>query len=198
MGEQGSAARATGASGRERVLDAAYELFSRRSLGSTGVDAVIAQAGVAKMTLYRNFRSKDDLALAFLERREERWTHGWLAAEATRRGATPAERLLAIFDVLGEWFAKEDFEGCTFVKFLLELDPASSVRDASIRHLGNVRTFLGGLAAEAGIQDPDGFAHQWHILMKGSTVSAVEGDREAAGRARGMGELLLRHHGAIA
>jgi AcrR family transcriptional regulator len=185
-------------SGRERVLDAAYDLFSRDGLGATGVDTVIAEAGVAKMTLYRNFRSKDELALAFLERREERWTFGWLAAEATRRGDTPQERLLAIFDVFGEWFAHEDFEGCAFVNVLLELsDPESPVRKASIRHLANIRTFVAGLAEEAGVADPDGFARQWHILMKGSIVSAAEGDAAAGERAKGLGRLLLREHGLL-
>ena len=68
-------------SGRERVSRAAYELFSRDGVRSVGVDAVIARAGTAKMTLYRNFPSKDDLILDFLHRREEFWTLGWLEAE---------------------------------------------------------------------------------------------------------------------
>jgi AcrR family transcriptional regulator len=185
-------------SGRERVLDAAYDLFSRGGVSTTGVDTVIAEAGVAKMTLYRNFRSKDELALAFLERREERWTYGWVAAEATSRADTPAGRLLAIFDVFGEWFEREDFEGCAFINVMLELpDRDSVVRDACVKHLANIRTFVAGLAAEAGIEDPDAFARQWHILMKGSIVSAGEGDPLAARRAQEMGALLLRHHGAL-
>ena len=86
-----------------------------------GVDEVIASAGVAKATLYRHFPSKDDLVLAFLERREQRWTHEWLEAEAKRRGTTPEERLLAIFDVFGEWFRRDDFEACAFINVLLEM-----------------------------------------------------------------------------
>jgi AcrR family transcriptional regulator len=186
----------TRATGRERVLEAAYELFSRGGLGATGVDTVIAEAGVAKMTLYRNFGSKDELALAFLERREERWTYGWIAAAVVERASTPAEMLLAIFDVFEEWFAREDFEGCAFINFLLELpDREHPVRQAAVRHLENVRTVLAGLAAQAGIEQPDSFARQWHILLKGSIVAAHEGDVDAARRARQMGELLLRHHG---
>ena len=73
-------------SGRERVMRAAYELFSRQGTRTVGVDAVISEAGVAKMTLYRNFASKDDLILAFLERRETLWTMGWVRAESQRRG----------------------------------------------------------------------------------------------------------------
>jgi AcrR family transcriptional regulator len=187
-----------GASGRERVLDAAYELFSRSGVQATGVDRVIAEAGVAKMTLYRNFPTKGDLALAFLAQREERWTRGWLQAEVERRTGDPAGRLLAIFDVFGEWFEREDFEGCAFVSILLATDdPTSPIRHACVRHLENIRGFLRGLAAEAGAPDPDALARQWHILMKGSIVSAGEGDRLAAARAQEMGELLLRDRGVI-
>ena len=91
-------------SGRERVSRAAYELFSRDGVRAVGVDAVIARAGTAKMTLYRNFPSKDDLVIDFLQRRERVWTQEWLQAESRRRGATPQEQLLAIFDIFSEWF----------------------------------------------------------------------------------------------
>ena len=135
--------RATGGreSGRERVLETAYELFSRHGTRAVGVDRIIAESGVAKMTLYRNFASKDDLILAFLERREERWTRDWLQATVERRAETPAQRLLAIFDTFGEWFAREDFEGCSFINVMLEIDdPGSPVRRESVRSaLGDPR-----------------------------------------------------------
>ena len=190
--------RATGGreSGRERVLETAYELFSRHGTRAVGVDRIIAESGVAKMTLYRNFASKDDLILAFLERREERWTRDWLQATVEGRAETPAQRLLAIFDTFGEWFAREDFEGCSFINVMLEIDdPGSPVRRESVRQLSEIRGFIGGLAKDAGVEDVDGFARQWHILMKGCIVAAAEGDELAAGRARELGTLLLAHHG---
>jgi AcrR family transcriptional regulator len=148
------------------------------------------------MTLYRNFPSKDDLILAFLEARDERWTRAWLQAEAQRRGETPAQRLLAIFDTFETWFARDDFEGCSFINVMLEVvEPEHPVRIATVRHLESIRDYVRGLAAEAGIDDTDAFARQWHILMKGSIVAAGEGDLEAAGRARELGSLLLAHHG---
>ncbi len=182
--------------GRERILDAAYDLFSRSGVRAIGVDTITAEAAVAKMTLYRNFKSKNELALAFLRLREERWTYGWVQAEIKRRADTPAGQLLAIFDIFSEWFARDDFEGCAFVTSLLEFDDAADpVRRACVEHLATIRAFLCELATAAGVADPERFAVQWHILLKGSIISAAEGDRDAARCARELGELLLERHG---
>ena len=179
-------------SGRERVSRAAYELFSRDGLRAVGVDAVIARAGTAKMTLYRNFPSKDDLILDFLRRREQLWTREWLEAESRRRGETPRQQLLAIFDVFSEWFSKPDFEGCAFLTTMIEInDPGHPVHQAAVGHLANIRSYIAELAAAAGINDADAFARKWHILMKGSIMAAHEGDTAAASRARELGQLLL-------
>ena len=184
-------------SGRERLSRAAYELFSRDGTRAVGVDAVIARAGTAKMTLYRNFPSKDDLILDFLRRREQLWTREWLEAESRRRGETPRQQLLAIFDVFSEWFGKPDFEGCAFLTTMIEIsDPGHPVHQAAVGHLVNIRSYIAELAAAAGIADTDAFARKWHILMKGSIMAAHEGDTAAAARAREMGELLLRDYGA--
>jgi len=181
---------------RERILDTAYDLFSRHGVRAVGVDRIVAQSGVAKMSLYRHFPSKEALVLTFLAEREQRWSNDWLAAEVMGRADSPAERLLAIFDVFGEWFRLNDFEGCSFINVLLEHDDRESdVRHASIGHLRNIRSFVSGLAADAGAPDPDGLAHQWHILMKGSIVAAGEGDHRAAERAQDMGRLLLADAG---
>ena len=183
-------------SGRERLSRAAYELFSREGTRSVGVDAVIARAGTAKMTLYRNFPSKDDLILDFLRRREQLWTLGWLEAESRRRGETPRDQLLAIFDVFSEWFNQPDFEGCSFLTTMIEVnDRDHPVHQAAVVYLANIRSYLERLAAEAGIRDTDSFARKWHILMKGSIMAAHEGDAAAAKRARELGELLLAQHG---
>jgi AcrR family transcriptional regulator len=98
-----------GVSARERILDAAYELFSHRGIRAVGVNEVTERAGVATATLYRHFPSKDELVLAFLDVREQRWTKDLIEAGAMRRGSNPQERLLAIFDVLDEWFHRDDF-----------------------------------------------------------------------------------------
>lgn len=186
-------------SGGERIGRAAYELFSRQGVRDVGVDAVIARAGAAKMTLYRNFSSKDDLILEFLRRRERLWTEGWLLHESRVRGARPQDQLLAIFDLFGEWFARPDFEGCAFLTTMMEVsDRTHPVHRASVAHLARIRGHLRELAAAAGVADPDRVARQWHVLMKGSIMAAHEGDVEAAGAARELGVLLLRSHGVDA
>jgi AcrR family transcriptional regulator len=179
---------------RDRILTAAYELFARRGIRDVGVDEVIERAGVAKATLYRHFPSKDDLVIAFLDLREERWTVDWVEAEARRGGTTPEEQLLAIFGLFDEWFHRDDFEACSFINVLLEMGPTHPTGEASVRHLANIRSIVSELADEAGLRDPESFARSWHILMKGSIVSAAEGDAKAAQRARSMAGLLIEHH----
>jgi AcrR family transcriptional regulator len=179
---------------RERILQSAYELFSARGIQAVGVDAVITHSGVARQTLYRHFGSKQELVLAFLERREELWTRGWLQNEVRRRASQPAARLLAIFDVFDEWFARTDFEGCSFINVMLEHpDRGDAIHRAGVGYLAGIRSFLEGLAHDAGIADAPAFARDWHILMKGSIVAAAEGDLDAARRGKRIGSLLLEH-----
>jgi AcrR family transcriptional regulator len=177
---------------RERLVTAAYELFARQGVQAVGVDAIIERSGVARQTLYRHFGSKQELVLAFLERREEVWTYGWLAAEVHRRERDPSRRLLTIFDVFDEWFRDPDFEGCSFINVMLEYPaPDHPLHQAAASYLARIRGFLTELATDAGIADPAGFARQWHILMKGSIVAAGEGDRDAARRGKQIGRVLL-------
>ena len=179
---------------RERILDTAYALFARRGIRDVGVDEIIERAGVAKATLYRHFPSKDALVLAFLERREQLWTRDFVEAGARDRGETPEETLLAIFDIFDGWFRHEEFEACSFINTLLELGPRHTVGKASIDYLENIRAVVRSLAEEAGLRDVESFARSWHILMKGSIISATEGDVDAAKRAQKIAKLLIDQH----
>ena len=182
---------------RQRILDTAYQLFAQRGVHAVGIEELIERAGVAKATLYRHFSSKDELVLAFLEQRERLWTHGWVEAEARRRGDTPVEQLLAIFDLFDEWFHRDDFEGCSFINVLLEYgDLEHPAGRASAAHLKNIRSVIATLAEEAELRDPETFALSWHILMKGSIIQAAEGDHDAAKRAQTLARLLIEQHQA--
>ena len=176
---------------RERLLDAAYDLFAANGIGQVGIDTILAKSGCAKASLYSNFESKVDLAIAFLERREAVWTRGWLEAEVKRRTSNPDERLLAIFDVFDGWFRKKTFEGCSFINVLLESKVDSPVRRAAAIHLSKIRAIVRSLAQDANLREPEKFAQAWHMLMKGSIVSACEGNRNAARDAKRAARLII-------
>lgn len=184
-----SAGDADGA--RTRILETAYELFSQQGTRSVGIDTIIEHSGVAKTTLYRHFSSKQELVIAFMERREELWTFEWLRAEVQKRAADPRDRLLAIFDVFNEWFNTDRFEGCSFINVLLEYQAQDPLHEVAAAHLARIRGFLKELASEAGLAEVPGFANAWHVLMKGSIVAACEGNRAAAVETKRMAKMVL-------
>ncbi|WP_461174822.1 TetR/AcrR family transcriptional regulator [Arthrobacter sp. Z1-9] len=176
-------------------MAAAYELFAQRGIRDVGIAELILRAGVAKATFYGHFASKDELVLAFLERCHQNLTVEQIIAECSRRSEDPAAQLLTIFDVLDGWFRRDDFQACAFVSTMLEMGPTHPLGEASISYLAQVRAFMRTLAEKAGLDQPDVFARSCHILTKGSIISAVEGDREAAVFAQKMAVSLIYDHG---
>jgi AcrR family transcriptional regulator len=176
---------------RERLLDAAYDLFSANGVNQVGIDTILSKSGCAKASLYSNFNSKVDLAIAFLDQREALWTRAWLESEIRRCATNPKARLLAIFDVFDGWFRKKSFEGCSFINVLLESKSESPVHHAAAIHLAKIRAIVRGLAEDADLREPEKFAQAWHMLMKGSIVSACEGNRNAAREAKYAASLIL-------
>ncbi|TDC48726.1 TetR/AcrR family transcriptional regulator [Jiangella ureilytica] len=179
---------------RERILAASYRLFARRGILGVGVDEVIERAHVAKATFYKHFPSKNDLVLAYLDRREREWTVGLVEAGSEKLADGPEERLLAIFDVFEEWFASDDFDGIAFITVLLEMGRSHPLGQASIQHLAHLRAIVSARAADAGLRDPEEFARSWQILMKGSIIAALEGDPGAAQRAKAMAATLIEQY----
>jgi AcrR family transcriptional regulator len=160
-----------------------------------GTDEVIEQAGVAKATLYRHFATKNALVVEVLQRREQLWTHGLIEAQSRQRGTTPEEQLLAIFDVMHDWFQSHDgYEGCSFINVLLELGADHPAGQASVAHIEHVRDIVRQRAVAAGLRDIENFASSWHILMKGAIILAAVGDLEAAHRAQAMARVLIEKH----
>jgi AcrR family transcriptional regulator len=181
-----------GEGARERILEAAYALFSRHGVSAVGVDRIVAHADVAKATLYHHFPSKDALIIAFLDLREQRWTRDWLQGEAERRASRPQERALAVFDALDEWFRRPDYEGCSFLNTLLEVsDQRSAVYKHAVQRLAVVRELLESYAAQAAVSDPLETSYQLQIVLMGAIVSAGRGDLDAARRARAIAVSLL-------
>lgn len=183
---------------RDRILDASYGLFAQRGIRDVSIDEILGLSGVAKATLYRHFPSKDDLVLAFLERREQQWTYGTVAAGIQSRSDDPEGQLLAMFDLFDEWFQQEDFEACSFINVLLELGVDHPAGAACVEHIANICGFVAQVAKSAGIPEADEFSRSWNILTAGSIVQAAAGDTQAARRAQRMGRLLIAQHRAAA
>lgn len=155
----------------EKVLRSASELFYRDGITATGVDTIVEHAGVAKRTLYNNFGGKDELVAAYLRDRDERWRAS--LGEVTDLYEEPEERLLATFEAYGKWLVGEDYRGCAFINAASEIaDPKHPARVVALSHKEGVREHLAGLAAEAGLREPDAVAERLLLLLEGATVTA--------------------------
>jgi AcrR family transcriptional regulator len=182
-------------SARERLIGTSYELFTRRGISDVGIDEVVDKAGVAKATLYRHFPSKDDLVLAFLERRAQVWTDEVIDRRPRERAETAKEQLIALFDVLDEWFhRRSEYEACSFIKVLFEVGHEGRIGEACIAHLDKIRAILRDRAEEAGLRDAEGLAWSLNLLLKGSIVCAAEGDIDSARRAKPIAAWLIEEH----
>jgi AcrR family transcriptional regulator len=180
---------AAGPSARERLLEAASELFYDEGVHTVGIDRVIERAGVAKASLYNTFGSKDELVRAYLERR-----HEGTSARITRyleRYTTPRERLLGVFEAQGELFADPGFRGCAFVSASAE-SPGEAVSRAADDYRGWVRGLLTGLAREAGAAEPEKLGRQLHMIYDGASLSArMDHDSSSSVAARAAAAALL-------
>lgn len=164
---------------RERILQAAAELFYRDGILPTGVDALIDRANVAKATFYRHFPSKDLLVLAWLRGGDARWTDQ-VIPEVERRAATPLQRLLVFWDVVGEWLEEHRYEGCSFLNTLVEIrDEDAPARREVEAYLHDVEAYLAGTSAAAGLPDAAELGRQMRYLAMGMFM-AVRVERSRA------------------
>lgn len=175
---------------RARILDAADELFYNQGIHTVGIDRVIERAGVAKATLYTVFGSKDELIRAYLTRR-----HAGRQARITRelgRFTTPRDRLLGVFDIIGELAAESGFRGCAFLNASAETPAGSTIEQVSDTTRAWVRTLFVRLASDAGATDAEQLGGQLVILYDGATVgSKMDRDPGAAANARTVAAVLL-------
>ncbi|SKA40794.1 transcriptional regulator, TetR family [Enhydrobacter aerosaccus] len=164
---------ADGDSARQRLLDAGMNLFCRYGINATGVDAIVAEAGTAKTTLYKIFGSKEGLIEAVLETEGQRW-RDWFIAGIEAGDGPARERLRRIFPVLKTWFGDGRFYGCPFINAVGEHDKADDrMRTIAIRHKKIVLGHIEKLAAEAGAGDAVALAHQIGLLIDGAIVAAM-------------------------
>ena len=178
---------------REQLVETALELFCSGGFHATGIDRILAESGVAKMTLYSHFKSKDELILAALRLRDERFRNSFMQ-DVERKTSDPVERLLVIFDVLGAWCSSKGFFGCTFINASAEFsghdDP---IHQAAAEHKRLLLNFIRQLTEAAGVDKPGVLAEQLSMLMEGAVVTVqVTGDCKRAKHARSAAEVLIR------
>ena len=143
------------------------------------------------MTLYRHFKSKEALVLAFLKRRREIWTGNWLLVRINENSGSPSDSLLAFFGVYQEWFLEPDFEGCPFVNTLVEARNSDNVRHAAAEYLAEIRSAIETRARSAGLMDVERLARAWNTLLMGAIISRLSGQLDAAREAQATARLLL-------
>jgi AcrR family transcriptional regulator len=166
-----------------RLVLAAARLFNEHGIHATGIDRIIAEAGVARMTFYKHFGSKEGLVRAVMERESKAWFE-WLDAEL-RRLQEPRQRISAFFTLLGKWFSRSAFKGCCFINAVGERDRLdNSVRPIARAHRKATFVYIRSLLEGSALADPDQLADQLTILADGATVTAmVTGNPRTAGSA---------------
>lgn len=178
---------------RERILFGALDLFHADGFHAVGLDAVIDRVGVTKTTFYNHFQSRDHLIREAVEKRDE-----WDQAAFARRlqelgGYVPRDMLLAMFDVLHEWFTGPQFRGCLFVHACAEFPSLQhQAHVAAARHYLTSQETVQKVAIAAGVRDPERFAKHWIVLIQGAvTHRMVVGDDDAAKTAKEIAAQVL-------
>jgi AcrR family transcriptional regulator len=157
---------------RDHLMATAWRLFYRDGYRAVGIDTILAEAGVAKMTLYNHFASKEELIIAILKKRDLEFRESILAKVAAA-GLDPEQRLLAVFDWVEGWFGSEDFRGCAFIRALSEYpDPTHPIHQTAWGHKEAVLVALTQLCTQADAKNPSELANTLSLLIDGAIVAA--------------------------
>ena len=177
---------------RERLLEAAGELFYAEGVQSVGIDRVIERAGVAKASLYSTFGSKEELVRAYLDERHARIVGRLHAAVDAVDPGEPVKRILAVFDAQAELFTASDFHGCAFTAAAAEAPRDGRIVEAARAYRREIRELFTELAAAAGAPDPPLLASQLQLVYDGgSTAANLDRDPSIAGPARAAAASLI-------
>jgi AcrR family transcriptional regulator len=184
---------------RERILKTAADLFYRFSIHTVGIDRIIAESGVAKMTFYKHFPSKAHLVATYLRHNDAVWFQ-MLATSTSKAWLSPVERVLAIFDALGESFRAPSFRGCAFVRGLAEFGPDANspeVQATIAAHFESLHEFVASLVEPLALSKPERTVVQILSLVQGSFVMAQSTRDPAIAEANRDAARLLLEDGSI-
>jgi AcrR family transcriptional regulator len=177
---------------RERLLEAAGELFYAEGVQSVGIDRVIERAGVAKASLYGAFGSKEELVRAYLDERQTRILRRLRAAVDAVDPADPIARVLAVFDEQAEIFRGPGYHGCAFAAAAAEAPRGGRIDEATRAYRREIRELFTELAAAAGAPDPPLLASQLQLLYDGGASAAnLDRDPSIAAPARAAAASLI-------
>jgi AcrR family transcriptional regulator len=161
------------ASARERILATADELFYRDGIHATGVDTVVERSGVSKTSLYRAFRSKDELVAAFATERDRSFWAWWDRLEE-RHADDPRALLEALLSKIAKLIGHPAYRGCPFLNLETEIpDPNHPGRVVAQANKQEMRSRLATIVAELGASDPDRVASQMALLINGAMVTGL-------------------------
>ena len=180
------------ASKRDILVRNAMKVLDRDGFNATSMDKLVKKTGVSKMTIYKHFRTKEDLILATLRLRDEEFRN-LLVRQVEEKANTPKGRLLAVFNVLTDWIEGRDFRSCMFIKATSEFQsPDHPIHIASADHKRNVKGYILELAKQAGAKDPGLLAQQLFILTEGEIVAAfMLGKGSVTADAKKAAEVLI-------
>jgi AcrR family transcriptional regulator len=177
-------------SARERLLAAADDLFYSEGVHTVGIDRIIEHAGVAKATLYSTFGSKEELIRAYLERKHDQRIARTEAGLA--RFDTPREKMIGVFDVMGETFARPTYRGCAFMNASAESLPGGAVEEVSDVSRAATKAMFVRLAKAAGAKYPKALGAQLALVYDGAVITArMDRNPKAAAVAKTIATALV-------
>ena len=160
-------------SARERILATADELFYRDGIHATGVDTVVERSGVSKTSLYRVFRSKDELVAAFAMERDRSFWAWWNRLEE-QHAEDPRALLEAVLSTIANLIGRSTYRGCPFLNLITEIpDPNHPGRIVAQANKQQMRSRLTTIVASLGASDPDRVASQIALLINGAMVTGL-------------------------
>jgi AcrR family transcriptional regulator len=155
---------------RDRILETALRLFYMDGVRATGIDKIIAESGVAKMSFYRHFPSKNDLIAEYLRSRSETWLT-WFKSTVEKKLQATDSGLEVIAEPLRQWFAEPSFRGCPFINALAESpSPDPQIRQVILNHKTSLEQWIADLAARLDYAAPRQTASAIMILMDGAII----------------------------
>src|SRR5712692_9700515 len=165
---------------------------ARKELHAVGIDTIIEKSGVAKMSLYRSFGSKDDLVAAYLEARGQRYWQWWDGVMA-RNANEPRRQLHDLFEAIAVRIRRPEFRGCAFVKAAAEFpEEGSRTRVVALAHKKELRKRLLKLCRSIGAHQPDVLSNQLHMLIEGAySTAGILGKRDAVKATAKAAEALI-------